>query len=80
MNVNFSPQEEIAIKQMAQMDDLSEEKIVIQAIRMYQLWKMNRIKLIWPKVIEHKLYEADIPMPKAPADTPETVQQVDIVA
>ena len=65
MNVTFNPAEEIAIQQIAKMMDISPEKVVIQAIRMYQLWKMNKIQLIWPKVINHKVMEV---VPDEPKD------------
>lgn len=65
MNVTFNPAEEIAIQQIAKMMDISPEKVVIQAIRMYQLWKMNKIQLIWPKVINHQVMEV---VPDEPKD------------
>ena len=72
MNVSFSQQEKMAIKQLAQILDISEESVVIQSLRMYQLWKMNKIQLTWPKVVLGKLYEADAPID----ETLETDQQV----
>jgi hypothetical protein len=59
MNVPFTPQEEIAIKQMAQTADISEEAVVVQAVRLYQLWRVGKIRLSWPKILEHQLYEAE---------------------
>jgi hypothetical protein len=54
MNLPLNTQEEIAVKQIAQQMELSSEAVVIQAIRLYQLWRMNQIKLIWPRVINSK--------------------------
>jgi len=59
MNVPFSPAETEAINQMAKVSDISPEALVVQAVRMYQLWKMNRIRLIWPRILEHKLVDAE---------------------
>ena len=73
MNVSFSQQEEMAIKQLAQILDISEESVVIQSLRMYQLWKMNKIQLTWPKVVLGKLYEADVPIAETPSETDQQV-------
>ena len=58
MEVPFSQQEIDAIEQLALMCDVSSQKVVIQAIRMYQMYKMNQIQLVFPRVISGCGYTA----------------------
>ena len=71
MNLPLNTQEEIAVKQIAQQMELSSEAVVIQAIRLYQLWRMNQIKLIWPRIINSKCEDL-------PKDTQETSSQMEL--
>jgi hypothetical protein len=57
MEVPFSQQEIDAINQMAQMMEVSPQQVIIQSIRMYQLYKMNHIQLVFPRVISGCTYE-----------------------
>ena len=51
MEVPFSQQEIDAITQMGLMMDVSPQQVIIQSIRMYQLYKMGKIQLVFPRVI-----------------------------
>lgn len=48
MNVNFSEQELLAIREMAIEKDLQPEKVVIQAVRLYQLYSKDMVKVTFP--------------------------------
>lgn len=37
MTINFSEREQVAIKELAEQLDISEEKVIIHALRQYQL-------------------------------------------
>jgi hypothetical protein len=51
MNLEFSPQEQVAIEQLAFRDGTSSEQVVRQAIRLYQLYRLGHINIKWPKPI-----------------------------
>jgi hypothetical protein len=69
MEVPFSQQEIDAIKQLAQMMDVSPHQVIIQAVRMYQLYKMGKVQLLFPRVISGCSYEVVEDTP-APEDIP----------
>ena len=66
MEVPFSQQEIDAIVQMGKMLDVSPQQVIIQSIRMYQLYKMGKVQLLFPRVISGCSYEVveDSPTPE----------------
>ena len=45
MNINFTEQEVQAIKEMAQKLELPEERVVVQALRLYQLYVNGKVTI-----------------------------------
>jgi len=70
MNINFNEKELKAIEALGKMMDLSHERVIIQALRMYQLVVTGHAKLIKTHSPLCKLCEEDIHDKTSNTDTP----------
>ena len=70
MLIPFNIQEKTAIIQMAKVMDITPEQIIVQAVRMFLLWKLGKVQMVFLRVIDSKIIQ-DI-NPDVENTTPET--------
>ena len=56
MTINFNAREAMVIHQLAVNEDLSDENIIRQALRLYQMYKLGHINIKWPPVVLDATY------------------------
>jgi len=50
MTINFNAREEMVIHQLAVTEDISDENVIRQALRLYQMYRLGHIAIKWPPV------------------------------
>jgi hypothetical protein len=67
MKIPFSAREISVIEQMAKIMDISPEQVIIQAVRLFQLWKTGKVDMVFPRIVNSKCI-VDVPSTEISTD------------
>jgi hypothetical protein len=61
MKIPFTTQEKAAIAQLSKIMDIAPEQVVVQSVRLFQLWKMNKIIMSFPSMVDSVVIKDEPP-------------------